>query len=257
MTEPQPPITIDLNCDAGEATEQTGIATEARIFRLVSSVNIACGGHTGDDESMRRAVLAAMEAGCTVGAHPSYPDREGFGRRRIAMEPSALERELHEQIARLSAIAEACGVALSHVKPHGMLYHDCAADPAVAAAVANAARAWSEDLLLMGSAGTAALVHWRSLGADPVAEAFADRAYERDGSLRSRSLPGALILDPERAAAQGLQIARERSVRAHCGSVIDLEAQSICIHSDTPGSEAIARAVRGTLEGQGIRIGRA
>ena len=248
--------TIDLNCDIGEATEPDGIEREARLIGLVSSVNIACAGHAGDDESMRRTVEVALDAGCAIGAHPSYPDRERFGRVRLTMNADALHRELREQIHRLGTIARASGADLSHIKPHGALYHACADDPAVAGALASAARSWRDGIVLVGGSATAALEHWRELGAIGIGEAFADRVYEAGGRLRSRSEPDALILDPDAAARQAVSIATEGRVRAHGGSWVSLRAQTLCVHSDTPGSERIAAAVRRALEDAGVEIGR-
>jgi len=244
---------IDLNCDIGEANEPTGIERETSLIPLVSSVNIACGGHAGDDETMRRTVRLAIDAGCALGAHPSYPDRANFGRTSMPMNPDALERELRTQIQRLADIADQLGTSLTHVKPHGALYHDCDRSPAIAAAVASAAT----DLLLFGGAASAAIDHWQALGHDPVAEAFADRVYQPDGSLRPRTMEDAIIIDPDRAATQALSIARDHRVLTHLGTEIELHAQTICLHSDTPGALAIAQAVRATLDGAGIRIGRA
>lgn len=243
---------IDLNCDLGEASDGEGIAREAVLVTLVSSVSIACGGHSGNDESMERTVRLALEAGCALGAHPSYPDRVNFGRASVRMPPDALERELRGQIDRLAEITGHAGGSLRYVKPHGALYHDCARDPRIAEAVARA----SGDLLLMGGARTATLDHWRALGHDPIAEAFADRAYERAGGLRSRLLDGAVILDPALVSVQALGIARDRLVRACDGTEIEVRAQSICLHGDTPGALSMARAVREALLGAGIRIGR-
>lgn len=248
--------TIDLNCDIGEATEPDGVAREKSLIQLVSSVNIACAGHAGDDESMRRTVELALDAGCTIGAHPSYPDRERFGRVRLTMTADALERDLREQIHRLGAIARAGGAGLSHIKPHGALYHACADDPEVAGALASAARSWREGIVLIGGSGSAALDHWRALGAVGIGEAFADRVYEPDGRLRSRSEPGALILDPEAAARQAVSVATDGRVRAHDGAWVPLEAQTLCVHSDTPGSERIAAAVRRALQDAGVEIRR-
>ncbi len=243
---------IDLNCDIGEAMDEAGIAREAELVRLLSRVNIACGGHAGDAESMRRTVLLALEAGCAIGAHPSYPDRERFGRVRIAMDVGALEREVRGQIERLVGIAEECGAVVGHVKAHGALYHDCARDVGIAAAVARAA---GGERVLVGGAGTAALEHWRALGYDCVAEGFADRVYEADGRLRARSEDGAVIVDVARAAEQAVSIVRDGRVVAHDGSVVAIEAQTICVHGDTPGALAMARAVREGLESVGIEIG--
>jgi len=241
---------IDLNCDIGEATDQIGIEREAALFPLVSSVNIACTGHAGDDETMRRTVRLAIDAGCAIGAHPSYPDRANFGRLSMPMHPDDLERELRAQIQRLADIAAQHGTALSHVKPHGALYHDCARDPDIARSVAAAA----QGLPLFAAARSAALDHWRNRRT--IAEAFADRAYQTDGSLRPRTLDRAIILDHDCAAAQALSIARDQRVTTHDATSIALEAQTICLHSDTPGALIIARSVHAALEGAGIRIER-
>ncbi|MFG0294218.1 MAG: 5-oxoprolinase subunit PxpA [Phycisphaerales bacterium JB050] len=245
---------IDLNCDIGEATDADGIAREAELVGLVSRVNIACGGHAGDAESMRRTVLLALEAGCAIGAHPSYPDREHFGRKSVAMDALALEGELRRQIERLAEIAEVCGGVVGHVKAHGALYHDCARDEEVAGALARAAGA---EWLLVGGAGTASLGHWRAMGRGCMAEAFADRVYEVDGRLRARTEERAVIMEPGDAAAQAVGIARDGRVQAHDGTVIEVEAGTICVHGDTPGAVEMAKAVREAMEGAGIGIGRA
>ncbi len=242
---------IDLNCDIGEADEPTGIEREAELLGLVTSVNIACTGHAGDDETMRRTVRLAMDAGCAIGAHPSYPDRANFGRLSMPMNPDALERELRAQIQRLADIADQQGTTLTHVKPHGALYHYCSGSPEIAQAVAAAA----QGLPLFAAARSAALDHWRGLR--PIAEAFADRTYQPDGSLRPRTMDHAIFLDPDHAAAQALSIARDRRVTAYDGTIIELEAHTICLHSDTPGALPIAHAVRTTLEAAGVRITRA
>ena len=253
----EPECSIDLNCDAGEAIEPAGIEVESQLLELVSSVNIACTGHAGDEASMRRTVLGALKSGCAIGAHPSYPDREGFGRRPVSITPEDLERSLAEQIASLGRIARELGAELTHVKPHGALYHRAGLDERVAVAIAHAAAGWSEDLALVGAAGSPALRVWESMGRRCIGEAFADRIYEPDGSLRARTQRDAVILDPVVAATQALRLARAGEVLGSDGTTVRLKAQTLCVHSDTPGSADIARAVREALLAEGVRILRA
>ena len=236
---------IDLNCDAGEGGD------DAALFAVVTSVNIACGGHFGDESTMRAAVRLARDAGVAVGAHPSYPDREGFGRRRLELDPAALGASLRAQIESLRAIAAPEGVTLSHVKPHGALYNASAGDPELAGVVAAGS---PSDLTLFGAASSAGLGAWRAAGRRAVAEAFADRRYERDARLRARSEPDALIDDPGEAASQAVSIALEGVATAVDGSRVALPAESICVHSDTPGAPGIVTAVREALEGAGVRV---
>ena len=232
--------TIDLNADLGE--DPRAPTLDAALLDVVTSANVACGGHAGDAETMRAVVRLARERGVAVGAHPSYPDREGFGREPMDLPAEELEAAVGAQIADLGNIARAEGVELTHVKPHGALYHAAASRPSVAHAVARAAARWSRDLVLVGPAGSAALGVWRAQGFRTAGEGFADRRYEPDGSLRPRSRPGALVTDPAEAASQAVAL-------AHAGTV-----QTLCVHGDTPGAAAIARAVRAALERAGVRL---
>ena len=224
---------IDLNVDAGEGPG------EDALYPLVSSVSVACGGHAGDAASMRAAVLDAKRHAVSVGAHPSYPDRAGFGRRPLEMPGDELVRSLRGQVCELAGIAGSVGVPLRHLKPHGALYNDAARSGPIAAAIAEAA---DPHLLLVGLAGSVMLDVWRRLGRAVAAEGFADRTYEPDGTLRPRSRPGALIVDPGQAAAQALRLARGGAV------------QTLCVHADTPGASAILAAVRAALERAGFAI---
>jgi UPF0271 protein len=245
---------IDLNCDLGESGEPLATGVDLALLDVVTSVNIACGGHAGDETSMSGVVRAALTRGVAIGGHPSYPDRARFGRVELTMSISEIETAVAGQIGALDRIARGLGVTLHHVKPHGALYHAAMRSRAIATAVARAAGRISARVILVGLAGAAALAVWRALGFDVLAEAFADRCYERDGSLRSRPLPGALITDPARAAAQAVRIATARSVVSFDGSIVHVEADTICIHSDTPGAPAIARAVRAALERAGVEV---
>jgi UPF0271 protein len=233
-------MTIDLNCDMGELAD----APEELLMPLVSSANVACGEHAGDPGMMERTIRLAMRHGIAAGAHPGYPDQESFGRIELAMPLEEIERSVFEQITALARVAERLGCALRHVKPHGALYNAAARDRAVAMAIAAGVRRWSGAAPLVGLAGSGMLQAWESAGFRVMAEAFADRAYEADGTLRSRSLPGALISDPAQAAEQALRITRSGSV------------QTLCIHSDTPRAVEIARALRARLLREGVIVSR-
>ena len=227
---------IDLNVDLGEGPG------EQPLYAWISSANIACGGHAGDDATMGEAVRLALSHGVAIGAHPSYPDRSGFGRMTMNVAGAELSRELATQIASIRRVAEELGARVTHVKPHGALYNDAAARPEIAVAVADGVAAVSPALLLVGLAGSTALEIWRRRGFTIAAEGFADRAYAPDRTLLPRSRRGAVITDPQTAAAQAVRLARE----GHC--------DTICVHADTPGSATIAAAVRAGLETAGFTV---
>ena len=229
-------MTIDLNADVGEREG------EETVYTLVTSVNVACGGHAGDEASMSAAVGLAGSHGVCVGAHPGYADREQFGRRSIALAPGALMRSLAEQVHALSRVCRSAGVPLVHVKPHGALYHDASARAEVALAIAEAVAQVGSDLPLVGLAGSSALATWAGRGLRVLREGFADRAYEADGTLRARRHADALILDPARAAEQALLLARSGRI------------DTLCVHADTPGAATILVAVRQALTGAGIEV---
>lgn len=246
---------IDLNADVGESYGAWTMGSDAELLPSVSSANVACGAHAGDPVTMARTVALARTHCVAVGAHPGYPDRDGFGRRDLDMTAEELEASLLAQLGALWAVARAHGVDLMHVKPHGALYNRAATDLALAGTVARATRRFSAELVLVGLAGSALLDAGREAGLTVAAEAFADRAYEPDGTLRSRRQPGAVHHDPATVAAQAVSIARDRSVRAHDGSEVAVSADTICLHGDTPGAPAIARAVREALREARIEVG--
>jgi UPF0271 protein len=254
LSPPGLPRWIDLNADVGESREALADGREEGILRVVSSANVACGGHAGDQETMAGVIAIASRLGVSVGAHPGYPDRAGFGRDSMGMAADAIEAVVFEQLRALGAVAGRLGCEVVHVKPHGALYNDAARDRAVAAAIARGARRWNRDVVLVGLAGSAALDVFVSEGFRAVAECFADRAYEADGSLRSRRLPGALIAEPEKAAEQAVSIARRGYAIAHGGEKVPVAADTMCIHGDSPGAIAIATAVRAALESCGVAI---
>jgi UPF0271 protein len=229
-------VTFDLNCDLGELDDA---ALEARLMQEITSANIACGGHAGDDSTMERTVRLALARGVKLGAHPGYPDRANFGRVEMAMSAGEIAETVARQIGRLEAVATRLGAAIVHVKPHGALYNRAARDRTVAAAIGAAVRQWNPQAVVFGLAGSAMLDIWREMGLRVAAEGFADRCYEADGTLRSRRLPGALIVDPAEAAAQAVRLAREGVV------------ETICVHGDTPGAPEILRACRTALQSVG------
>ena len=248
------PFLIDLNADVGENPDALADGSEEAILRVVTSANVACGGHAGDERTMAATLALAARLGVVVGAHPGYPDRAGFGRDSLGMTPAAIEDSVFKQVRSLAEAARRGGCTLAHVKPHGALYHDAARDRDVAAAIARGVSCWSADVVMVGLAGSAMLEVFREHGFEVAAEAFADRTYEADGTLRSRRLSGALITDPARATAQAVRIAREGMAPAFDGRDVPVRARTICVHGDTPGAARIAAAVRDALLANGVRV---
>ena len=245
---------IDLNCDMGELPEMLADGTQEALMQYVSSVNIACGGHAGDAEMMRETMEQAARQGVSVGAHPGYEDRANFGRVELSLAPEQISASVHRQILALDGIAKHCGARIVHVKPHGALYNRAARDRAMARAIAEGVRRWRTDVILVGLAGSVMPEEFHRVGFAAAAEAFADRRYEKDGSLRSRKFEDALLRDPAEAAEQALRIVAKGSVVAADGSIVLLAAQTICVHSDTPGALAIAAAVKRRLTDAGVKI---
>lgn len=241
---------IDLNADVGEGLE----TADAAILPLITSANIACGGHAGDLRTMRATVALAVEHGVAIGAHPGYPDREGFGRRAIDISEEALRASLREQLETLAAVATEAGARIAHVKPHGSLYNQAAADPTVARLLAEVVRAWDPDVVLVGLAGSASLAAGREAGLAVAAEGFADRAYEPDGSLRPRSRAGAMHEDAAVVAAQAVAIARDGQAPLEGGGSVAVAAETLCLHGDEPGAVDNARAVRAALRAAGVTL---
>jgi UPF0271 protein len=224
---------LDINCDMGELEDA---AHEAALMEYITSANIACGGHAGNDHIMERTARLAMDRGVRIGAHPGYPDPANFGRIEIAMRPAEIAATVHQQIARLESIVHGLGGTIVHVKPHGALYNVAVHNAEVARAIADGVMRWNPSTIVFGLAGSPMLEIWRGMGLKVWREAFADRRYEPDGTLRSRKLPDALITDPEAAAAQALRFATDGS------------ADTICVHGDTPGAVEILKACRNTLK---------
>ncbi len=247
-------LRIDLNSDMGESFGAWTLGQDAALLDLVTSANIACGYHAGDPLVIERTVAAAAERGVAVGAHPAYPDLVGFGRRTLDMTSAELEAAVLYQVGALAGFARAAGVPLVHVKAHGALYNRAAGDAATAEAIARGVRRFSRDCILVGLAGSLLIAAGEAAGLPVAAEAFADRAYEADGTLRSRRLPGALLPDPAAAAAQAVSIVRDGQLRRFDGILVLLHADTLCIHGDTPGAVEYARAVRAALEAAGVVV---
>ena len=249
-----PPTTIDLNCDLGEIDTPAGHAHDLALLDLITSANIACGGHAGDAQTMARTIRAAKARNVAVGAHPSYPDATNLGRVALDISESDLEASITAQIRAIHTIAQREGTHLRHIKPHGALYHAAMTRPPIARLIARAAWSIDQSLILVGQWGLSGLEIWRSMSDDAhvAPEAFSDRRYEPDGSLRSRSLDGALITDPSAAAEQALALAQGRGPIAT--KLDSMPPRTICIHSDTPNSLAVATAVRARLQEANIRI---
>ncbi len=247
-------MSIDLNADVGEGQGEWRMGDDASLLPLVTSANIACGAHAGDPLLMDRTVVLAHGLGVAIGAHPGYPDRDGFGRRDLAMSLDELRAAILAQVGALAAICLGRGAELRHVKLHGALYNRAAADHRLAECVVGAVRTFSTHLTIVALAGSALLDVGRGSGLPVAAEAFADRMYAADGTLRSRALPGALHGDPADVAAQAVSIARDGRVRADDGSWLAIAADTLCLHGDSPGAVANARAVRRAFEVAGLTI---
>ncbi|WP_038207052.1 5-oxoprolinase subunit PxpA [Xenophilus azovorans] len=240
---------VDLNADLGE-----GAGNDEALLQLVSSANIACGWHAGDAKTMRECVRWALAGGVAVGAHPSFPDRENFGRSAMQLPPEEIVANMLYQIGALDAIVRAEGGRLAHVKPHGMLYNQAVKEPELAAALCEAVRLFDPSLRFFGLAGSGMIEAARQAGLTPVEEVFADRGYMPDGSLVPRGRPGALIEDEEEALAQTLSLVRDRRVTAIDGSSVPVNAQSVCLHGDGAHALAFARRIRQRLDAEGIAV---
>ncbi|KJZ30902.1 hypothetical protein TW83_11935 [Paracoccus sp. S4493] len=245
---------IDLNSDLGEGYGPWTMGDDAAMLDIVSSANIACGFHAGDPAGLLSVLRQAAAGGVAVGAHVSYPDRVGFGRRNMDVAPDDLTADVIYQIGALQGLARAAGTRVSYVKPHGALYNTIAGDARQADAVIAGIRAVNPSLVLMGLAGAPVLERARAAGLTLVAEAFADRAYTAAGALVSRRQKGAVLHDPDLIAARMLRLATEGVLEAEDGSILRLEADSICVHGDSPGAVAIAARVRDALVAGGVTI---
>ena len=245
------PGSIDFNSDLGE-----GAGTDAAIMPLITSANIACGGHAGNASTMRATTELALRNGVAVGAHPGYPDRERFGRVALDMPGPELVEAIRRQIDALIGVATRIGARVTHVKAHGALYNRGERDAATARNILLGVQAahGGADLIVVATPGSAMLEEARRLGMKTAREGFVDRAYEPDGTLQSRSIAGSLLTDPADAARQALSFVSEGGVTAVDGSFLKLEVDTLCVHGDTPGAAEIARAVREALRAANVKV---
>lgn len=241
-------MTIDLNCDMGESFGRYTLGQDAALMPLITSANIACGWHAGDPLVMQATLRLCRQHGVAAGAHPGWPDLQGFGRREMSVAPDEVEALLLYQIGALAGLARAESVELSHVKPHGALYNQAARDPLLAAAVARAVLRFSRDLLLVGLAGSQLLAAAAEIGLRTAAEAFPDRAYRPDGSLLPRSQPGAVLESAGRVAQNAVRLATE--------GIGGQKVDTLCLHGDNPAALENARALRAALQAAGILVAR-
>jgi UPF0271 protein len=245
---------IDLNSDVGESFGPWRMGEDELLMPALTSANVACGFHAGDPGAMRVTVERARAHDVAIGAHPGFPDLVGFGRREMRCLPRDVEDFVTYQVGALAAVAAAQGVRLQHVKAHGALYNMACRDAALADAIARATAAVDRGLVLFGLPGSALLAAGRRAGLTVAAEVFADRAYHRDGSLVSRGVAGSVIHDEATVVAHAVRMARDRRVRTIEGDELPLEADTICVHGDTPGAAALAAAIRRALEAAGVVV---
>lgn len=248
------PSTIDLNCDMGESFGRYRLGDDAAMLEVVTSANIACGLHAGDPLVMQCTVEMAVERNVAIGAHPGYPDLQGFGRRKMAIDADELEATVLYQLGALAGFVHAAGGTLAHIKPHGALYNVAARDATTAAAVVRAVVRFDNGLTVVTLPGSMLADAAAGEGLSIAAEGFADRAYQRDGSLVPRSLPGAVIHDPARAAERAIRMVTQSTVEAIDGTAVPLEIATLCVHGDTSGAPEIARSLRDALERAGVLV---
>jgi UPF0271 protein len=246
---------IDVNADLGESFGAYRMGADKEVLTFVTSANVACGFHAGDPTVIDRTVAEAVRAGVAVGAHPGHWDLRGFGRRAIAADPEEVVADIVYQVGAVAGFARSHGTSLAHVKPHGALYNQAVGDERLARAVARGVARAGPGLILVGLA-TSGIMRGaaEAEGLRFAAEAFADRVYEKDGTLRSRSLPGAVMTDPKRVAAQAVGIAREGVVLAADGTPVRLQADTLCLHGDTENAVVLAQAVREALQAAGVLV---
>lgn len=246
--------TLDLNCDMGEGFGAWEMGDDAALLDQVTSANIACGFHAGDPGTIHRTVKLAIEKGVAVGAHPSLPDLQGFGRRAIAVTPGEAYDMVLYQIGALAGFARSLGGRLSHVKPHGALYNMAAKDSGLARAIAKAVRDFDSRLVLFGLAGSELVRAGHETGLKVANEVFADRTYQSDGSLTPRSQPNAIIHDVEASIAQVKRMVGEGRIKSVQGSDVEVTADTLCIHGDERTAVEFARRIRRELADSGIRV---
>ncbi len=247
-------LSVDLNCDMGESFGAWRMGNDAELMNVVSSINVACGFHAGDASVMRETVQTAIEKNVAIGAHPSFPDLQGFGRREIKMSAQEIFDLVLYQVSALKGICEAFGAKLYHAKPHGALYNLAAKNAEIAAAIASAVKAIDENLIFYGLSNSLLISEAEKIGLKTASEVFADRTYQSDGTLTPRSEPNALIHDTQKAIEQVLEVVVEQKVTATNGEKVSLKAETICIHGDGAYALDFALAIRQKLTQKGIVI---
>jgi 5-oxoprolinase (ATP-hydrolysing) subunit A len=247
-------VRVDLNSDVGESFGAYTIGHDDGLMRSITSANVAGGFHAGDPSVLRKTIRTARAHGVSVGAHPGFPDLSGFGRRMLSVAYHEAEDLVLYQIAAVAGVASAEGLRLQHVKPHGALYNMAVRDRGLADAIARAVSAFDRSLILFGLPGSELLAAGRAAGLPVAAEGFADRAYEPDGSLSPRGKAGAVIHDVDTVVSRAIRMVRDRTAEAIDGSPVNVEVDTICVHSDTPGADALAATLRARLESAGIEI---
>lgn len=247
-------FSIDLNCDMGESFGAWRMGRDGELMDFVSSINVACGFHAGDPGVIRRTVETAAKKGVAIGAHPSFPDLQGFGRREMKLSATEIFDIILYQVSAVKGICEAFNTKLRHVKPHGALYNQAAKDPETARSIAEAVKAIDKDLIFYGLSGSFLISEAEKFGLKTKSEVFADRTYQADGSLTPRSMPDALIKNPETAAAQVLQMIKDKSVTATSGERVPITAETVCIHGDGENALEFAKAINAKLSENGIEI---
>jgi 5-oxoprolinase (ATP-hydrolysing) subunit A len=245
---------MDLNSDLGEGYGRWTLGDDAALLEVVTSANVACGFHAGDPATIDRTVRTAVDHGVAIGAQVSYPDLVGFGRREMDVPPDDLTADVLYQLGALEAFARAAGSRVRYLKPHGALYNRIAGDPVQAAAVVEAIRRYDPALPLLTLPGSAAMEAAGEAGITTVGEGFADRAYTPEGRLVSRREPGAVLHDPDQVAARAVRMATEGRVETADGGEVAVGIRSLCVHGDTPGAVALAKAVRAALDQAGVRL---
>lgn len=243
---------VDINCDMGESFGNYSIGNDEAIFPHITSCNIACGMHAGDPFHIEKTIDLAIQNEVQIGAHPGYPDLQGFGRRIITMPAAELSSFIKYQVSAVKGMVESKGGVLKYVKPHGALYNQIAKDESVAQTVVKAIKTIDPNLKVMGLAGSLMKKVVEANEMSFVAEAFADRQYEADGSLRSRNLDRSVLEDPHQAAAQVVSICLEQKTKSLSGEAINITAQSFCIHGDNPAAVAVLKEISRALKENGI-----
>lgn len=247
-------LSIDLNCDMGESFGAWKMGNDAELMNYVSSINVACGFHAGDPTTIRKTVQLAQTKGIAIGAHPSFPDLQGFGRREMSISAEEVFDIVLYQVSALKGICEAFGAKLHHVKPHGALYNLAAKKSKIAKAIVEAVMKIDKDLVFYGLSGSFLISEAKKVGLKTASEVFADRTYQNDGSLTPRSMPNALIYSVENSINQVLQMITEQQVTALSGELVPISAETICVHGDGENAVIFAKTINQNLREKGIKI---